>query len=96
MVEVSDAPYSGMCSPGMIDDSALGRYVLFFCNVSYDMADTADATFSNGTCSFTAAIVIMGSCCVRVSSRGENTANRDKRTIAVIAVAKVRKNSFGF
>ena len=85
-----------MCSPGMIDDSALGRYVLFFCNVSYDMADTADAILSNGTCSFSAATVIVGSCCVRVSSRGDNTAKRDKRTVAVIAVAKVRKNSFVF
>ena len=80
----------------MIDDSALGRYVLFFCNVSYDMADMVDATLSNGTCSLSAETVIMGSCCVRVSSRGDIAENMDKRTIAVIAVAKVRKNSFGF
>lgn len=85
-----------MCSPGMIDDSALGRNVLLFCNVSNDMADTADATLSNGTSSLGAVMVITGSCCVRVSSRGDIAANMDKRTIAVIAVAKVRKNSFGF
>jgi hypothetical protein len=60
------------------------------------MADTADATLSKGTCSLGAATVIIGSCCVRVSSRGIIAAKRDKRTIAVIAVAKVRKNSLGF
>lgn len=70
--------------------------MLLFCNVSYDMADMADATLSNGTCSLSAATVIMGSCCVRVSSNGDITAKMDKRTVAVIAVAKVRKNSVGF
>ena len=70
--------------------------MLLFCNVWNDMADTADATLSNGTCSLSAVTVIMGSCCVRVSSSGDIAVKRDKRTIAVIAFAKVRKNSFGF
>lgn len=70
--------------------------MLFLCMVSYDMTDTAEATLSKGTCSLSAAMVIMGSCCVRVSSMGDIAANRDKRTIVVIAVAKVRKNNVSF
>ena len=67
-----------------------------FCNDSQDMDDTVEATLSRGTCSLRAAIVIMGNCCVRVSSSGDIAANRDKRTIVVIAVAKVRKNNVSF
>jgi hypothetical protein len=57
------------------------------------MADIPDATLSRGTCSLRAVTVIIGSCCTRVSSNGDIAAKRDKRTVAVIAVAKVRKNS---
>jgi hypothetical protein len=96
MVDVRDAPYSGIIRPGTTDDRVLGRYMPFFCNDSYDMDDTVEATLSRGTCSLRAVTFIMGRFCSRTSSMGDIAAKRDKRTIVVIAVAKVRKNNFGF
>ena len=68
----------------------------FFCNDSYDMDDTDEATLSRGTCSLSAVTFIVGIFCSRTSSMGDIAAKRDIRTIVVIAVAKVRKNNLAF
>lgn len=82
-----------MCSPGMTDDNALGRNVLFLWSIEYGMADIADAILSAWMHSLGAATVMGGNCCTRVSFRGDTIAKRDIRKAVVIAVAKVRKNN---
>ena len=57
------------------------------------MSDIADAMLSGATGSFRAVTVTSGRYWLRVSLNGDTVAKTDNRTSAVIADAKVRKNS---
>lgn len=86
MVEVREAPYSGICNPGTITDSIFGLYVPLCFKASASIWEMGEGILSRGTDSFIA-VTVAG--CSRVSQTGDIIYSRDMNILTIIADAKI-------
>lgn len=93
MVDVREAPYSGIYSPGTIPESISGRYVLLLWRLVFRMIETGEAILSGDTVSFKA-VIVAGT--KSVSHTGDTTESRDMNKTANIADAKFGKRTWIF